>query len=78
METSKFITIEQVREIKSIYAIKACDENGKNKRTNNILWYASHILILYDRLGITSKIEKDIKQFRKTVGELTLILEREA
>jgi hypothetical protein len=73
-----FITIEKVMEIKSKYALKACEENGKNDRTNSILWYTSHAIIMYNKIGSTSKIEKDIKDYRNTVGELVLIIGKEA
>jgi len=58
--------------IKSEYTMKACEEDGKNKRTNTILWYASHAILIYNRFGTTSKIEKDVKEFKQTVGELVL------
>jgi len=72
----KFLTIEQLMDIKSRYAIKACEENGMNDITNDILWYASYAIIIYNRFGLTTKIEKNIREFRKTVVELYLILKR--
>ena len=72
----KFLTIEQLMDIKSRYAINACEENGMNDITNDILWYASYAIIIYNRFGLTTKIEKNIREFRKTVVELYLILKR--
>lgn len=73
----EWLTIEQLKEIKSKYTSKACMENGENDTTNDIVWYASYAILIYDGFGNKLKIEKDIKHFRKTVGELYLILKRE-
>ena len=72
----KFLTIEQLMDIKSKYTIKACEENATNDITNDILWYASYAIIIYNEFGLTLKIEKKVKEFRKTVGELYLLLKR--
>lgn len=73
----EFISIEEIREIKSKYTLKACEENGKNKKTTNmVLWYASHLIKVYERFGTTTKIEKDIHEFRKGNWELCRILEK--
>jgi len=68
----KFISIEQVREIKSKYALKACEEDGQNDNTNKILWYASYAIKVYERMGESSNIKKDIKEFRQAIGEMIL------
>lgn len=70
----KFVEIEDLRKIKAEYAMKACEEDGSNERTNSILWYSSRAIYLYDQMGKSSKIEKDIKEFRAVVGELVLMI----
>lgn len=72
MMNLKFISIEQVREIKSKYALKACEEDGQNPNTNEILWYASYAIKVYERMGESSNIKKDIKEFRQAIGEMIL------
>jgi len=67
-----FVTIERLEEIKSEYTMKACEENGKSEETNRILWYASRAIVVYNRFGNTTKIEKDIKEFRSIVAEMML------
>lgn len=68
----KFMSIERLMEIKSEYAKKACEENGENKRTNDILWYASYAINAYNRFGLKTNIKKDIQDFRNAVGEMVL------
>ena len=74
--SKEFMSIEEIMAIKSEYTFKACEENSKNDKTNSILWYASYLVRVYERFGASSKIEKDIKDYRKGNWELCNILNK--
>jgi hypothetical protein len=76
MESKEFMSIEEIVKIKSKYALVVCEENGKNEETNDILWYASYLIKVYERFGLTTKITKDIYDFRKGNWELYKLLQR--
>lgn len=74
--SKEFMSIKEIMDVQSEYALKACEEAGKNKETNLILWYASRLIRVYERFGNSTKIEKDIEDFRRGNWELCKIIER--
>ena len=70
MNKREYLTIYEIIKIKEEYALKACEENGKNEITNDVLWYAGYVLKLYDKFGTDTKIYKQIRTFRKANWEL--------